>query len=60
VRSPAATKLAIAEAEEVLSRLVSEEIIVAVKVTKLAGKGLKTFDGFAPVGTGGHHGPAAT
>jgi len=55
-----AAKLANAKAKEMIVQLVADGLVVAVKVTKLAGKGLKTFDGFAPVGTGGHHGPAAT
>jgi len=54
-----AAKLSNKQANEVLAKLVGEGLVVAVKVTKIAGKGLKTFDGFALVNTGGQQGPTA-
>ncbi len=55
-----AAKLSNKKAKEVLVQLIAEGIVAAVKVTKIGGKGPKTFDGFALASAGAHQGPAAT
>lgn len=55
-----AAKLSNDKAKQALDKLAAEGLVVAVKVTKLVGKGPRTFDGFALASTGAHQGPAAT
>lgn len=55
-----AAKLSNDKAKQAIDKLAAEGLVVAVKVTKLAGKGLRTFDGFVLAGAGAHQGPSAT
>lgn len=55
-----AAKLSNKKAKEVLVQLIAEGPVSAVKVTKIGGKGPKTFDGFVLTSTDGHQDPAAS